>query len=297
VLDTVARAISRALGYRTVVINLRRRAWDDFEVVLVLGSEEAREMLLGVTRSRAEWDILTQDRWERHGAHFLRNGDFDLGVRPHPTYVPQIAPSDDADAWHPHDALFVPLFGTGSEALGFLSVDEPFSGRRPTDDDLEVLSAMAAHVAVAVEHAQAQAESARHSASVEHLLRVSAQLNGRSSAEETLGAVCSAISEALGFEKVIPALDEGDGRLAPRASAGWTAAEIAALPKPTVDEMAGLTNPALAREGCILLTRRPPPASRRSKSRASMRRSATVAVRTPGTATGRSFRCTTARGP
>ena len=58
VLDTVARAISRALGYRTVVINLRRRAWDDFEVVLVLGSDEAREMLLGVTSSREDWDIL-----------------------------------------------------------------------------------------------------------------------------------------------------------------------------------------------------------------------------------------------
>jgi GAF domain-containing protein len=153
VLDTVARAISRALGYRTVVINLRRRAWDDFEVVLVLGSDEAREMLLGVTRTRADWDILLQDRWQRHGAYFLRAGDFDWTADRTLTYVPEIVASDDADAWHPDDALFVPLAGTGSEILGFLSVDEPFSGRRPTDDDLEVLSAMAAHVAVAVENA------------------------------------------------------------------------------------------------------------------------------------------------
>jgi diguanylate cyclase (GGDEF)-like protein len=219
----------------------------------VLGSDQAREMLLGVTRSRAEWDILLQDRWECHGAYFLRHGDFDWTADRTLTYVPEIAASDDADAWHPDDALFVPLAGTGSDILGFLSVDEPFSGRRPTDDDLEVLSAMAAHVALAVENAQAQAESARHNASVEHLLRVSAQLNGRSSAEETLGAVCEAISEALGFEKVVLALDEGDGRLAPRASAGWTAAEIAQLPTPTVAEMAPLTDPALAQEGCILL--------------------------------------------
>jgi diguanylate cyclase (GGDEF)-like protein/putative nucleotidyltransferase with HDIG domain len=253
VLDTVARAISRSLGYRTVVINLRRRAWDDFEVVTVLGSDQAREMLLGVTRSRADWDILLQNRFERHGAYFLRNGDFDWESDRTLTYVPEIEPSDDADAWHPDDALFAPLVGTGSEVLGFLSVDEPFSGQRPTDDDLEVLSAMAAHVAVAVENAQAQAESARHNASVEHLLRVSAQLNGRSSAEETLDAVCAGISDALGFEKVMLALDEGDGRLAPRASAGWTAADIALLPKPTVADMAPLTNPALAQEGCILL--------------------------------------------
>jgi putative nucleotidyltransferase with HDIG domain len=183
----------------------------------------------------------------------VRAGEFDWSTDRTLTYVPDVVESDDADAWQADDALFVPLFGTGSEVLGFLSVDEPFSGRRPTDDDLEVLSAMAAHVAVAVENAQAQAESARHNASVEHLLRVSAQLNGRSSAEETLSAVCAGISDALGFEKVMLALDEGDGRLAPRASAGWTAGQIAQLPKPTVAEMAPLTNPALAEEGCILL--------------------------------------------
>ena len=219
----------------------------------MLGSDEARKMLLGVTRTRHDWDILLQERFERHGAYFLRHGDFDWDDDRTLTWVPDVAPSEDADAWHADDALFVPLFGSGSEVLGFLSVDEPFSGKRPTDDDLEVLSAMAAHVAVAVENAQAQAESARHSASVEHLLRVSAQLNGRSSAEETLSAVCEGISEALGFEKVLLCLDEGDGRLEPRASAGWTAAEIAALPKPTVAEMAGLIDPAMAQEGCILL--------------------------------------------
>jgi diguanylate cyclase (GGDEF)-like protein/putative nucleotidyltransferase with HDIG domain len=147
----------------------------------------------------------------------------------------------------------VPLAGSGGAVLGFLSVDEPFSGRRPSDDDLEVLTAMAAHVAIAVENAQAQAESARHNASVEHLLRVSAQLNGRASAEETLSVVCAGISEALGFEKVMLALDEGDGILLPRASAGWTAEEVARMPRPTVAELLSLLDPSLAQEGCILL--------------------------------------------
>jgi diguanylate cyclase (GGDEF)-like protein len=253
VLDTVASAISRALGYRTVVINLRRPAWDDFEVVLVLGDDQAREMLLGLTRSRDEWDILIRPRFERHGAYFLRHGEFDWDTDRTLSYVPSFAASDDPDAWHPDDALFVPLNGSGGEVLGFLSVDEPFSGKRPSDDDLEVLSAMAAHVAVAVENAQAQAESARHNASVEHLLRVSAQLNGRASAEETLSVVCQGISEALGFEKVMLALDEGDGILQPRASAGWTAEYIDTLPRPTVADLAPLLDPSLAREGCILL--------------------------------------------
>ena len=57
--------------------------------------------------------------------------------------------------------------------LGILSIDEPVTGRRPARLELEVLGAVAAHAAVAIEHAQSAEESRRHRAAVEHLLRVS----------------------------------------------------------------------------------------------------------------------------
>ena len=49
VLDAVAAAIAGPLGYRAVVINLYRPAWDDFEVVVVFGNEESQELLMGQT--------------------------------------------------------------------------------------------------------------------------------------------------------------------------------------------------------------------------------------------------------
>jgi hypothetical protein len=49
VLAAVAFAVRRATGFGTVVINLHRPAWDDFEVVVVEGSEEARAVLIGAT--------------------------------------------------------------------------------------------------------------------------------------------------------------------------------------------------------------------------------------------------------
>src|SRR3954447_14061859 len=45
-LDAVARVVSESLGYRTVVINLYRPAWNDFLVTTVHGDPVAQEALL-----------------------------------------------------------------------------------------------------------------------------------------------------------------------------------------------------------------------------------------------------------
>ena len=52
VLASVAAAIAGPLGYRAVVINLYRPAWDDFEIVVVFGNEESRALLMGQTSRR-----------------------------------------------------------------------------------------------------------------------------------------------------------------------------------------------------------------------------------------------------
>jgi len=54
--------------------------------------------------------------------------------------------------------------------LGIISVDEPTSGRRPTDDDLDVLVALADHAALALEAAREAADSTRHQRALEELL-------------------------------------------------------------------------------------------------------------------------------
>jgi hypothetical protein len=53
VLRAVARTMQACLGFGTVVVNLHWPAWDDFETVVVEGSADAREVLLGQTASVA----------------------------------------------------------------------------------------------------------------------------------------------------------------------------------------------------------------------------------------------------
>src|SRR4051794_744157 len=255
-LEAIARAISVSLGFATVVVNLHRPAWDDFEVAVVHGSEAARRVLLGTTRSWEGWQALLDPRFERSGCFLVPHDEFEWNEEGLVSYVPPANAGRAPEDWHPEDALFVPLRSSTGRLLGVASVDEPIDGRRPSDAQLEVLSAVCGHAALAVEHAQATAEADRDRAAVQHLLRVSARLTGRRTVEEMLAAVCGGIRDALGFQRVIVALtEEPDHRLMVRSSVGWSRDELAALPDVPLSSISRLLRPEHQREGCVLLTR------------------------------------------
>jgi diguanylate cyclase (GGDEF)-like protein len=256
-LEGIARVISVSLGFGTVVVNLHRPAWDDFEVVVVHGGDaEARRVLLGTTQSWDGWQPLLDPRFERAGVYVIPHDEYDWEHDAPVSYVPPGgAPAAPGD-WHPEDALFVPLRSSTGQLLGIVSVDEPVDGRRPSDAQLEVLGAVAGHAALAIEHAQAAADGDRNRSAVQHLLRVSARLTTRQTVEEMLFAVCEGIRDALGFQRVIVALTEGpDHRLMTRASIGWTEEELGALPPVPLASVSRLLRPEHQREGCILLAR------------------------------------------
>jgi len=261
-LEAIARVISVSLGFGTVVINLHRPAWDDFEVAIVHGSDEGRRVLLGTARSWESWQALLDPRFERGGAYLIPEGEFEWDTEGTVSYVPpaagRLVPAEDhaGEDWHPEDALLVPMRAATGRLLGVVSVDDPIGGHRPSDAQLEVLSAVCDHAALAVEHAQATAEADRHRTAVQHLLRVSARLTGRRSVEDMLLAVCGGIRDALGFRRVIVSLTDGpDHRLTIRSSIGWSRDEIAALPDVPLSSISRLLRPEHQREGCVLLAR------------------------------------------
>src|SRR2546430_8229281 len=118
----------------------------------------------------ASWRRLLDDRFLRRGAYLIPHEQFDWFADV-ATFVPDIEPTDDPDAWHPEDALMVPMRHSAGHLLGILSVDEPRSGRKPSDEELDVLVSVAEHAALAVEAAQAAADAARHPAALEQPLR------------------------------------------------------------------------------------------------------------------------------
>jgi PAS domain S-box-containing protein len=251
-LASVARAASDSLAFRTVVINIYRREWDDFVVTTVYGSDEARAQLLGQVRQVSDWEPLLDRRFLQRGAYFVRAGEFDWETLTGETFTPSLSVSDDPNSWHPEDALFAPMRGSDGQLLGILSVDEPISGRKPSGDEIDVLVAVSEHAALAVEAAQEAARSKANRDALERLLEVSTRLNETSDAPRLLAQVCSAISDALGFDKVAVQLLNDSGLHHTVASAGFADDEnigIALL----ADELERILQPEFDIAGCFLI--------------------------------------------
>ena len=255
-LAAIARTISESLGYRTVVVNLYRPAWDNFSVTTVHGNDAARSILLGQVRTWEEWAPLLQPEFERRGAYVVPAGAYDwdarLGDR---SYVPDSTPGRGENGWDPEDALFLPLRHSDGHLLGILSVDEPMSGRRPTDEELDVLVALAEHAALAVQSAQESRQAARHRLALERLLGVSSRLIAEPATDDILRAVCLGVRDALGFQNVLAALRDPDSsRLDPRAAVGWDLEDVARRRPVFLHDIEGLIDPAFEVEGCYLLS-------------------------------------------
>jgi diguanylate cyclase (GGDEF)-like protein len=249
-LDAIARTISETLGFRTVVINLYRPAWNDFLVTTVHGNADARTALLGSVRSIEEWEALLSDRFLHNGAYVVPAGSFDW-TSMSMSYVPQAPVEGD---WDPEDALFLPLRHSGGHLLGVLSVDEPASGRRPSDEELDVLVSFADHAALAVQSAQERADAERHQIALEQLLAVSSSLVSESGVDDILRTVCAAVRDALGFQNVLASLlNPVSGGLDVRAALGWSEDQIDFAGPVQYREVAGLFDPEFEIEGCYLL--------------------------------------------
>ncbi len=253
-LDAVARTIGESLGYRTVAVNLYRPAWDDFEVTTVHGNEEARSTLLGNVREGSDWAVLLDDRFELHGAYVVPSGSVDwdaLGT----SYTPRGERLADPDAWDPEDALFVPMRDQDGNLLGIISVDEPLSGARPSDDELEVLVALADHAALALEESKEARDAKRHQRALEELLAVSSRITGETASDEILRRVCIGIRDALEFNNVCAALVDPDtGAVIPHAVAGWQLDEMRNRDRVSVAQIEPLLDDEFEQEGCYLLT-------------------------------------------
>jgi PAS domain S-box-containing protein len=250
-LDAIAAAISRGFGWETVVINLYRPAWDDFHVATVHGNAAARAALLGSTSTWRDWTPLMDERFRHGDAFIVRGNDIDWSDLELPTFVPAGTPTDDPEAWSPEDSLIVPLAHSESRLLGILSIDEPRGGRFPGVDELDLLCAMTAQAAHAVEQLQRRTEIRRHRAALEHLHEVSTRLSAVLPSEQVLEAVAQGISRALSFERVAVLLRDGDG-FVPGASCGWAADELR-VPV-SAAELGALLEPRFESDGCFLLT-------------------------------------------
>ena len=254
VLSLIARTVAEVIGFGTVVLNLYRREWDDFCVTTVHGDKEVQRALLGSTYSRESWAQLLDDRFLRHGVFFIKHGEFDWESDTGKRYVPVREVNDHADAWNPDDEVFVPLYGPGDQLLGILSLGDPASGLRPSEEELGLLVGLAHYAAQALAAAQAAIMRERYRVALEELMHVSSGLTQTLSTDSIMHSVCNGIANALGFQKVCVDLLAGDGQtLVTRAASGWAATDRLLTETLSLTEIASLFDSEFEVAGCFLV--------------------------------------------
>jgi diguanylate cyclase (GGDEF)-like protein len=172
VLEALAETIRSELSFHIVAVNLMDPVCQELECVIVLGDDDAREMLLGTRQPSSEWEPALATEYDRHGAIWLPAGtsawqDEILA------WTPPTAAAPGPDAWHPEDMLLLPLRGQDGALLGVVSVDQPVTGRRPSDEQLAYLMSVVDHAALAVEQSR---RAAGHSAEQSAELRLAAAM-------------------------------------------------------------------------------------------------------------------------
>src|SRR5579884_3968137 len=153
VLEALAETICRELSFGVVAVNLLDAERERLDVVIVKGDREARETLLGTSSPWSEWEQMINSAHDASGAIWLPAGSYEWEVQGAVWTPPSVAPLGP-DGWHPEDMLLLPLRSSSGDILGIVSVDQPVLGRRPTEEELSVLMAVADHAGLALERAQ-----------------------------------------------------------------------------------------------------------------------------------------------
>jgi diguanylate cyclase (GGDEF)-like protein len=250
VLSTVAETVRRTAGFASVVLNIYRPAWDDYEAVLVLGRHESIQALAGTTVPRTTFDPLLCAPQQLRGVFFLA-AESRFWESIENTFTPDLTSTDHPDAWQAEDGLLVFLSDSEGQPLAFVSVDEPASHRRPSEDDLRLLRAICSHAEHGLENARRGERTERNRRMLSLLLETSPALSTCTRTSELLELAGRTVVPELGFER-FAAYWIDDGVLELCAKQGWQDERLLAHTL-EADRVAQMLAPRHEHAGCFLL--------------------------------------------
>jgi diguanylate cyclase (GGDEF)-like protein len=175
VLEALAETIRSELSFHVVAVNLRDRVSGEMRIVTVLGDDDAHRTLMGTVNAWSEWEPIMGPEFERQRAIWLPAGASDWGDQII-CWTPSMSAVPGPDGWQPEDMLLLPLRGQDGEILGAVSVDQPASGRRPTDEEIAYLMSVVDHAAIGVEQSLREAGLATEEAGQSSELRLAAAM-------------------------------------------------------------------------------------------------------------------------
>lgn len=175
-LENIAFGLQEAVGFNVIAIHLLDPQTRRTRRVTLVGLplpvvEETRH----VSHPWENIQRLMREDFRISQSFFLpyeRAAYLTAGLETIPMPATERAVPSQPNAWHPEDMLIVPLFGSGTEPLGILSLDDPRDGQRPTRATIEVIEIFANQASLAVENVRLYQSAARRAQRLLALHRV-----------------------------------------------------------------------------------------------------------------------------
>lgn len=199
VLHEIVRGAHRSQGYGMVVLNLFNEATRQMVVHSHAGLDQVgQQTLAGGTYDWDEERRLLRAEFQLGRAYFIPHGTLDWDRElTGPMYVPDLPISDQPDAWHPDDVLFIPIELRDGRIAGTIWLDAPQDGQRPTIESLRPLEIFVNQAAVAIENAHLFAAEHQHRRELEAVYAASRQLTQSLDLATVLDAILSSVMQLV----------------------------------------------------------------------------------------------------
>jgi hypothetical protein len=272
VLEAVGDAVHRTAGFGEVAVSVYRPEWDDFYGVIVKGSEAAQQALIGGGTPRAILSDLGRYGQEVAPGVFFLDGSSELWLITPTLHTPDRSEYHHRDAWRTDDGLIVTLNDADGEPLGLVSVDEPYTERRPTSEHLRLLALICSYAEQALRtHRRSRRLQHAHGI-LTRIAKISPQFCNCGSRQELYGLMTTALVPEFGFERAAVYVAGRFGGFTRTAQSGWGPGAPELLETLDAAIIAEALSPARERAGCWLMPaialfgadRLPRPRSRRN---------------------------------
>jgi methyl-accepting chemotaxis protein len=155
ILQQFAASIAACTGYQVLVINLFDMQNNVIRAAFAGLSEADQKRLRARPRSLESVSRVLLPQFRISQSYFIPHESRDSSQAV-PCVAKDIVYEDyELGGWHPEDSLYVPFYSPRQQKmLGFLSLDNPENGKRPTEESIEVAELFANQVAIAVDNAR-----------------------------------------------------------------------------------------------------------------------------------------------
>ena len=186
--QTVAQEIVDAVIEVTdfTVATLTVREGDRCRRVATAGLPEGR---IGMTTPFEHWSVLLRDEWRRGSGSYLVPPEAPARWAD----IPELAPSDDPNAWTADHGLIVVLRDPAQDIIGFIAVDEPRSGLLPDAPTIDRLEAFAREAQAVFVNARLYALARRQTETMAQLFDVAKTMATTGDIEQVVPRIIQAL--------------------------------------------------------------------------------------------------------